>query len=250
MSSTKGRKKLRRLLENDRTWNAYAIADLDPVHDEFTDWYLHKDSILLRYRGLEPDLIFASGDPTVIESLFSELPPDNYQYALKEEVFDVVLRRTSDDPSILMWRMMHKPDPLNFVMPDVVQVLSIEDLPNIELLMADHKDRPDSFMPAQLATGQFFGVYKSHDLIAMAGVHVCSEISSVAAVGNVFTHPEYRGKGFGTLTSTAVINKLRGQGIQTIVLNVSKENEAAIRAYSKVGFEFYCQYLEGTCRIP
>ena len=240
---------MRRLLEHDRIWNAYAIADLDPVHDECTEWFLREDSVLLRYRGLEPDLIFASGDPTIIETLFSELPPGSYQYALKEEVLDAVFQRLSVDGSIPMWRMALKSDPPNLVMSDKVRALSIEDLPNIECLMADHEDRPDSFMPAQLESGLFFGVYESDDLISMAGVHVYSETSSVAAVGNVFTHPEHRGEGFGTLASTAVTTELVARGIRTIVLNVSKENEPAIRSYSKIGFEPHCRYLEGTGEI-
>ncbi len=249
MSSSSTRGILRRLLAHDRTWNAYAIADLDPVHDEFTDWFLDNDSVLLRYRGLEPDLIFASGDPTIIETLISELPPGSYQYALKEEVLNAVLKRFSVDGSMPMWRMALKSDPSTLVMPDEVRALSIEDLPNIECLMADHEDRPDSFIPAQLESGLFFGVYESEDLISMAGVHVCSEISSVAAVGNVFTHPERRGKGFGTLASTAVTTRLLARGIRTIVLNVSQENVRAIRSYSKIGFEPHCRYLEGTGHI-
>lgn len=249
MSPSSTKKNLRRLLEHDRIWNAYAIADLDPVHDECTDWFFHEDSVLLRYRGLEPDLLFASGDPTIIETLFSELPPGRYQVALKQEVVDAVLQRLSVNGSIPMWRMALKSDPPTLVMPDEVQALSIEDLPNIECLMADHEDRPDSFIPAQLEYGFFYGVYESEDLISMAGVHVYSEISSVAAVGNVFTHPEHRGEGFGTLALTAVTTRLLASGIQTIVLNVSKENEPAIRSYSKIGFEPHCRYLEGTGHI-
>ncbi len=249
MSPSSTRENLRRLLEHDRIWNAYAIADLDPLHDEFTDWFLHEDSVLLRYRGLEPDLLFATGDPTIIEKLFSELPPGNYQYALKEGVLDAVLRRLSVNQSLPMWRMALKSDPPTLAVPNEVRALSIEDLPNIECLMADHEDRPDSFIPAQLESGLFFGVYESDDLITMAGVHVYSETSSVAAVGNVFTHPEHRGEGFGTLASTAVTTRLLARGIRTIVLNVSNENAHAIRSYSKIGFEPHCRYLEGTCHI-
>lgn len=249
MNPSSTRENLRRLLEHDRIWNAYAIADLDPVHDECTDWFLHESSVLLRYRGLQPDLIFASGDPTIIETLFSKLPPGGYQYALKEEVLDAVLQQFSVDGSIPMWRMVLKSDPPTIIMPDEVQALSIEDLPNIVCLMADYEDRPDSFMPAQLESGLFFGVYESEELISMAGIHVYSEISKVAAVGNVFTHPEHRGEGFGTLASSAVTTRLLAQGVRTIVLNVSKENEPAIRSYSKIGFEPYCPYLEGTGHI-
>ncbi len=240
------KKDLRRLLERDRIWNAYAIADLDPVHDEFTDWFLYKDSLVLRYRGLEPDLIFASGNPGAIKTLFAELPPGDYQYALKEEVLHAVLPLFSFLRSTPMWRMALKHDPPALIMPQNARTLSIEDLSNIKGLMAGHEDRPDSFMPGQLESGLFFGVFEKEDLVAMAGVHVFSEISDVAAVGNVFTHPDYRGKGLGTLASAAVTNNLMMRGFGTIVLNVSKENEPAIRSYLKIGFEPCCHYLEGT----
>ena len=41
-------------------------------------------------------------------------------------------------------------------------------------------------------------------LVAVAGTHLVSDTYGVAAIGNVFTHPDYRGRGYATLATGAV----------------------------------------------
>jgi predicted GNAT family acetyltransferase len=82
-------------------------------------------------------------------------------------------------------------------------------------------------------------------LVAVAGTHLVSPTYNVAAVGNVFTHPNYRGRGFGTATTSAVVDELLESGIRDIVLNVSRGNAIAVRLYERLGFERYCPFLEG-----
>jgi hypothetical protein len=35
---------IRAILEGDRTWSGYAIADLDPEHHQYADWIVGLDS--------------------------------------------------------------------------------------------------------------------------------------------------------------------------------------------------------------
>ncbi len=81
--------------------------------------------------------------------------------------------------------------------------------------------------------------------MAAAGPHLVSPTYGVAAVGNVFTHPDYRGRGYGTLTTSAVVAELLGLGMRDVVLNVEQANAVAVRLYERLGFERYCPFLEG-----
>ena len=91
----------------------------------------------------------------------------------------------------------------------------------------------------------FYGVAVEGRLVAAAGTHLVSPTYGVAAVGNVFTHPNYRCRGYGTVTIGAVVAELVRLGIRDIVLNVNQSNGDAIRIYEKLGFERYCAFLEG-----
>ena len=90
---------------------------------------------------------------------------------------------------------------------------------------------------AQVEGGVFYGVFVEGQLVAVAGTHLTSPTYRVAAVGNIFTHPEYRGRGYGTATTSAVVAELLAGGIRDLVLNLSQNNEGAIRIYERLGFE-------------
>jgi predicted GNAT family acetyltransferase len=102
-----------------------------------------------------------------------------------------------------------------------------------------------AFSPAQVEMGVFYGVLELGRLVAVAGTHLVSPSYSVAAIGNVFTHPDHRGRGYGTLATRAVAAELQRRGIREIVLNVAQVNATALHIYDKLGFERYCPFLEG-----
>ena len=68
---------------------------------------------------------------------------------------------------------------------------------------------------------------------------------NLAAVGNIYTHPDFRGNGYGTQTTSAVVSELIRQGIEDIVLNVEQDNLLANHLYERLGFERYCPFYEG-----
>ena len=110
-----------------------------------------------------------------------------------------------------------------------------------------------AYSAAQLEHGVFCGTFVDRRLVAVAGTHLVSPTYGVAAVGNVFTHPGYRGRGYGTAVTSAVVAELLGRGIGDIVLNVNQANQVAIGIYERLGFERYCPFLEGPAcalRVP
>jgi predicted GNAT family acetyltransferase len=82
------------------------------------------------------------------------------------------------------------------------------------------------------------------ELVAVAGTHLISPTYGVAAVGNVFTHPAHRRRGYATACTSAVVEELLAKGIGTIVLNVDERNVQAMRIYQKLGFREHCRFVE------
>jgi GNAT superfamily N-acetyltransferase len=105
---------------------------------------------------------------------------------------------------------------------------------------------PDNFFePAQLSTGYYYGVRIREKLVSVAGVHVFSPQVRVACLGNIVTHPEYRGRGLSTRCTSHLCSQLAKAGIDLFALNVERSNSSAVRVYKKLGFEEHATYLEG-----
>lgn len=99
------------------------------------------------------------------------------------------------------------------------------------------------FDPRMLATGMYFGARDNGRLTAAGGVHVYSPQYQVAAIGNVATLPEYRGRGLATAVTQAIMRAL-APTITAVGLNVNADNAAAIACYRKLGFVDVAYYRE------
>jgi RimJ/RimL family protein N-acetyltransferase len=76
---------------------------------------------------------------------------------------------------------------------------------------------------------------KDGGLISVAGVHVYSARYRVAALGNVTTQPDFRGRGLATATCARLCSALL-ETCDDIGLNVNVSNVAAIACYRTLGF--------------
>jgi ribosomal protein S18 acetylase RimI-like enzyme len=124
-----------------------------------------------------------------------------------------------------------------------VRQLGAQDLPDLQVLYA--ASYPGNwFDPRMLETGQYVGIRSSdQSLLSVAGVHVYSEEYRVAALGNITTHPDHRGRGLGTAVTAALCKHLL-DSTETIGLNVKTDNAPAIHTYRKLGFEVVASYHE------
>jgi hypothetical protein len=52
---------LRRLLNQDRLWAAYALADLQPAFIDYCQWGVSQAGVALLFTALEPPPIFTMG---------------------------------------------------------------------------------------------------------------------------------------------------------------------------------------------
>jgi ribosomal protein S18 acetylase RimI-like enzyme len=233
------------LLEEDRNWSAYALADMDSIHKPHSWWFADKTGVVLVYKGFSPPVLFSHGFPSSLERLFQEIPQGDYVYTLQKPSMDLLDHRLTVSNELEMWRMTIQEDGFTPTPTEGVQRLTMDDLNQIQVLFADHPDQPDAFAPSQVGEGVYFGIREGTKLVSLAGTHVLSKHFSVAGVGNIFTRPDRRNRGMGTKVASAVASELLSMRIQTIVLNVAVTNLAAIRSYTHIGFQPYCKYHEG-----
>ena len=106
----------------------------------------------------------------------------------------------------------------------------------------------NSFDPRMLETGRYYGLRRGGRLACVAGVHVVSPQYSVAALGNITTHPDYRGQGLATRATARLCQALAAE-IEYIGLNVQADNTAAIACYERLGFVPVATYGEYTFEL-
>jgi RimJ/RimL family protein N-acetyltransferase len=91
----------------------------------------------------------------------------------------------------------------------------------------------------------FFAAEDRGKIVSLVGTHVVSTIYKLAAVGNAYTHPNYRGKGYFRTCLSAVLERLFSMGITDVVANVIQDNLPSLKGALSVGFKKHCPYWEG-----
>jgi predicted GNAT family acetyltransferase len=84
--------------------------------------------------------------------------------------------------------------------------------------------------------------------VSVAGAHVYSPQYKVAALGNITTHPQFRGKGLARVVCAKLCQELL-QTVNHIGLNVKVDNISVIACYCKLGFEPVATYEEYSLKL-
>jgi ribosomal protein S18 acetylase RimI-like enzyme len=247
---------IRTRLRRDPAWSVYALGDLAPPMFPKTRWFMPDLTLLVQDYGTT--ILFAMGPGSVREALEQVAGPVHLQ--VQRDALDEVARHAAVSSPRLMWRMTWTGDlprrsatTLHRAKADhvtsasaVTSRLNTSDVPALQALYADGEysgESPDFFFPSMVADGVFHGIYEGAALVAAAGTHLLAREESAAAIGNVYTRHDRRGRGLGRLVTSAVLDELAG--VETIGLNVRADNEAAQHLYESLGFARHCEFYEG-----
>lgn len=237
----------------DSLLHVYSLGDLDDGFWPHTTWYaLQEDgqaqAVALLYTGLTlPTLLAISQEPLApIEELVASIKPllpRRFWAHLSPGLADLLQGDYQVDSAGFHYKMgLTNPNQLAGEARDVVH-LGQADLSEVQRFY-DVAYPGNFFEPPMLETGHYYGLRRDGCLVCVAGVHVYSPRYRVAALGNIATRPECRGKGY----AKAVVSHLCRQLLPTvdhIGLNVKTGNSAAVACYERLGFTVVGQYEEG-----
>jgi ribosomal protein S18 acetylase RimI-like enzyme len=245
---------LRRLLETDRRWATYALADLQPAFIRHCQWQLGEcaegPGVALLFHALQPPPLFTMGPVEAVAAALAQLPlPQSIYLTVREEHFSLLLPQFDFCHGLHpMWRMAlatASPNALPAA-PGLTRLTQLDAGAIRALYTHGGPFTPDAFDPYQLEEGIFFGIRDQGDqLLAVGGTHIIDRGEGLAAIGNMYTRPDCRGRGFAGLILAAIVHTLRSEGIATIILNVDQQNPIARRLYEKHGFQVHLPYIEG-----
>jgi ribosomal protein S18 acetylase RimI-like enzyme len=248
--STRDRDQILEILGRDRLFAAYAIADMDPLEFSKTRWGIALDddrpvSVVMEYRGISPQPLFVMGDPDGVASILRDVIRTRIAYlAVKPELVAAVARHYRVDPPGEMVRMAVDRASFRPVLGGAVR-LDAADTRHLNRL---YELGLTSWLPSEaVASGVYYGVRRGTRLIAAAGTHVISPMYRIAAVGNVYTHRDYRGQGLAKVVTSAVTAELL-RGADDVVLNVRVDNPPALAVYRALGYREHAHFEERLVR--
>jgi ribosomal protein S18 acetylase RimI-like enzyme len=234
----------------------YEIGDLDDYFWGHTTWYAVKDDqrilqIALLYSGDTLPVLLALADPPIMNMeilLRSAIPflPRKFYVHLSEDMDGII----SDYYQLEFHGTFNKmllrhPSRLRDI--DTSEVVRLDNSDLEDMMILYQTSYPGNwFDPKILDTGQFFGIRRNTQLVSVAGIHVYSPEYQIAALGNITTHPQFRGKGLATSVCARLCQSLWEKEIDHIGLNVKSDNMNAITSYKKFGFEHVGTYQEYT----
>jgi len=237
---------IRELLLPDSAYSAYALAQLEAPLFRLAHWYtaIGPDgrALLLHSRGGLGRALFTMGDPGALDALlrlhpgprfsFGSLRPDHRRTVEKYFIFTRPQTMLRMSVSAAAFRPLER---------EAVR-LTGRHIAAINRLYAT-EGGSSTYQPRHIEEGVYYGVFIDNFLISIAGTHVVSYSEGVAVVGNVFTHPLYRGQGLATVSTSATTVALL-ERCPLVVLTVESENEPAVRVYRRLGYETQCTLHE------
>jgi ribosomal protein S18 acetylase RimI-like enzyme len=233
-------------LMQDRLYAAYAVCDLEPALFGQCEWYAAArngglTALCLLFTGLPPDRVFLMGSEQDLEPVLAEFLAARKAYvACRPQHLGALSRFYSVGKIEVMSRMVLRPE--RFTPTDgPVRRLGPNHVHSLQDLYRWYGDV--AFAPYQLDQGVFYGIEQDGNLVATAGTHLVSRDYRLGIVGNVFTHPDYRGKGYAEACTSAVVEELLSLSLD-VVLNVGQRNKVASGLYRRLGFEAYCSFVE------
>jgi len=261
--------RVRRFLVRDPFATAYMLGDLDPIYAPYCAWWVATEggrasevsperrdvAVLQVYTGLSAPVVLthgsAAGIRAILAAFLNELPRRAHVHMPPEHlaVLDEYFTLERMRPMVRMGLRASQLPPVSPIegaaLPGFrpVERLSHRDTGDIIELSRHY---PDSFFePHQLSTGHFYGVRTEGGvLVSLAGVHILSRADRLAALGNIVTQPDFRGRGLSTRATTHLCRQLAEEGIELLALNVERRNSSAMRVYEKLGFVDHCTYVE------
>jgi ribosomal protein S18 acetylase RimI-like enzyme len=248
------RQRLQAYFQRDIPLYLYALGDLDDFFFPHTRWFgLVQEqellAVLLEYTASQPHVLLALAqemDRPALRTILTQVQlglPDEIDVHASPGIQATLAARYRLVDHGLHWKMQFmQPGKLPSGPFQSVSRLGPRDAAQLLDLYTHHYPE-HAFDPRMLATGQYRGIWMDNQLVCAAGVHVYSPQYGVAALGNVVTHQDFRGRGLARQTVAALCQELQ-QAVPHIGLNVKADNLPAVRLYESLGFVTQVEYYE------
>lgn len=227
-------------LSDDRGYSAYALGHLETGAVEWTRYWTAEgpagDAVVMHAGAIGPTTV-VTGAPEAIAAILALHPGPRRGYlstAAPEHLSALSTAYSVDDP-LHMMRMSMTAATFDHVDGPVTRLRGT-DARKINALYAT-EGGPSHYTREVIERAVYYGIVEDGQVVAAAGTHVVAPNLGIAVVGNVFTHPLSRGRGYATQVTSAVSRELLHRGCAEVVLTVDPLNAPAVAAYTRLGYQ-------------
>lgn len=225
---------------------AYALAQLAPPYFPRSEWWAASGpagrALVLHSRGGLGRALVTLGDAPALDVILSLHPGPRFCFAsFRPDHRSAVQRHFILTRDELMVRMSITRETFRLAAGEAVRLRG-DDIGRINRLYSA-EGGPASYTSRHIDEGVYYGVIADGKLVTIAGTHVDSPKERVSVVGNVFTHPRYRGEGLATI-ATSVVTQALLEHSDLVALTVEASNAPALAIYRKLGYRQECTLYE------
>jgi len=236
------KKRIINLLRSNIIKHVFAFHDIQHEPEHTTMYAAFEDGTLkgyiLIYTALNfPSVILESGRD-IAEKLIEYAPENHFIMHTPTNLLPIVHRKFPHGTHYVENWMIVRKDEANFFKSELVcRLCTDDDSSDLAMLLSSRKDRPTSTVEkyVELISKQpIYGVFVDGKLVSYAGSFI--QLPQVWMIGGVYSHPEYRSKGYATLTTSAVTEEAL-ENAEAAALFVRMDNYSATRVYEKIGYK-------------
>lgn len=245
------RRVLEARLSDDRAFSAYALGHLEPDLIEWARFWVAEGptghAVVMHARALG-SVVVTVGDPEAVAAILAVHPGQRSSYlsTAAPEQLAAIARTHEVSDTLRMQRMTVTSYQFTDLAGDVRRLRG-SDVVRLNGLYATDGN-PSRYSADAIERAVYYGVFDEGVLVAAAGTHLVSPHQSLAVVGNVFTHPRARGRGYATRVTGAVTRALLEGGCGQVVLTVDPKNTPAVAAYTRLGYRQGAPVIEARLR--
>jgi RimJ/RimL family protein N-acetyltransferase len=237
--------------ENNRQWAVgqlrrdvirHVFAFYDLQYDlKNTTMYAAVENGMLRgyilvYQALEFPSVVLEADPEASKRLIEHAPTGNFiMHAPADLLPEIEDKFPNAKHYVENWMRIKKGEAKLF-RSENVRKLDPADGSKLAALLSSRLDRPEGAAEKYsdwIRRMQMYGVFGDGELVAYAGSFI--QTPQVWMIGGVYTHPQYRNRGYATLATSAITEEALGKS-DSAALFARQDNYWAIRAYEKIGY--------------
>ena len=192
---------------------------------------------ILTYKALTPPSVVLDATSKAAEKLITYAPENEFVLHTRPNLLPIVERRHPEAKCYIENWMLARKGEASFLKSKMMRKLSVVDAVRLAELLSSQTNqqrREAKESEEWVRKNPTYGVFPDERLVSYASSFL--QLPQVWMIGGVYTHPEFRNKGYATLATSAVTEEALNSA-ENAALFVGSDNHPAIRVYEKIGYK-------------
>jgi len=253
----KNKQRIIEFLKSDIIKHVFALYDIqhDPEHTRMYAAFENGNlkGYILTYNATEFPSVVLECEKDAAEKLIEYAPKNQFIMHASLNLLPPIKRKFPKAKHYVGNWMLVKKGEASFFKSELIRKLHSEDAQKLAMLVLGREGRSKKTVNRYInwiSKMPLYGIFINNELISCASSFL--QLPQIWIIGNVYTQPNHRNKGYATLALSAITEEALKHA-ETAALFVISDNYPAIKIYEKIGYKKIGEKLwvdVGTGRKP